>query len=184
MAEEEIQNQPTNGGEEEQPKENAAGLPQSQSELDSIIGKAIDKALKNNDKKWAAKTEQAVAAAKKEAESYAKMTQAQRKDAEIKKREKELDEREAKLNHKALIADIQADLTDKGLPTVFADALSLLKDNEAIASATQEIADAWNKSVNDRLKANARQKTPGTSAESIHAGKSLAEFAAQNRIIK
>ena len=78
MAEEDIQNQPTNGG-EEQPKENMEGLPQSQSELDSIIGKAIDKALKNNDKKWAEKTEQAVADAKKEAESYAKMTQAQRK---------------------------------------------------------------------------------------------------------
>ncbi len=45
MAEEDIQNQPTNGG-EEQPKENTEGLPQSQSELDSIIGKAIDKALK------------------------------------------------------------------------------------------------------------------------------------------
>ena len=114
MAEEDIQNRPTNGG-EEQPKENTEGLPQSQSELDSIIGKAIDKALKNNDKKWAAKTEQAVADAKKEAESYAKMTQAQRKNAEIEKREKALDEREAKLNHKALIADIQADLTEKGL---------------------------------------------------------------------
>lgn len=181
---EETQNVNTEGTENQQQTEDKVELPQSQSELDSIIGKAIDKALKNNDKKWAEKTEQAVADAKKEAESYAKMTQAQRKNAEIEKREKALDEREAKLNHKALIADIQADLTDKGLPTVFADALSMLKDNEAIASATQEIKDAWDKSVNDRLKANARQKTPGTSAESIHVGKSLAEFAAQNRIIK
>lgn len=180
----ETQNVNTEGTENQQQTEDKVELPQSQSELDSIIGKAIDKALKNNDKKWAAKTEQAVADAKKEAESYAKMTQAQRKNAEIEKREKALDEREAKLNHKALIADIQADLTDKGLPTVFADALSMLKDNEAIASATQEIKDAWDKSVNERLKANARQKTPGTSAESIHVGKSLAEFAAQNRIIK
>lgn len=181
---EETQNVNTEGTENQQQTEDKVELPQSQSELDSIIGKAIDKALKNNDKKWAEKTEKAVADAKKEAESYAKMTQAQRKNAEMEKREKALDEREAKLNHKALIADIQADLTEKGLPTVFAESLSLLKDNETIASATQAIKDAWDKSVNDRLKANARQKTPGTSAETIHIGSSLAEFAKENRIIK
>lgn len=182
MEDEPKNNEPNNGSEENKEIE----LPKTQSELDSLIGKAVDKALKNNDKKWQKSQDEAIEKAKKEAESYAKMTQAQRKDAEMEKREKELDEREAKLNHKALIADIQADLTEKGLPLSFAESLASLGDNETISQAVSDIKDEWDKSVNERLKKNARQNTPPSSASAFNGSGSqvIADFARENRKIK
>lgn len=147
--------------------EEQTSLPQSQSELDSFVGRAIEKALKNNDKKWEGKVADEIKKTQKQAETYAKMTADQRKEADLSAREQKIQAREQELNHQQLLNDVTADLTDKGLPTVFAESLANLGDNEAISKAVTEIKSAWDDSIAQQLKASARQNTPQTSASPI-----------------
>lgn len=161
-------------------------LPGSQSELDAAIGKAVDKALKNNDKKWAGKLADEVKKANQQGASYAKMTKEQQHEADLEAREQKVKQQEEALAEAQLLNDVTADLAEKGLPTVFAKPLAKIGDNEAISQAVSDIKQAWDNSVADQLKASARQTTPPSSVNVLSTDDSfnLAKVAADARIIK
>lgn len=160
----------------------------TQAQVDSQISKAVDKALAKREKKHQQELEDAREKARKEAESYAKLTEKEKREKQISEREKQLEERERELNLRHLQNDVQADLKEKGLPSVFADSLILLDDNEKISESIQNIKKEFDNAVKEQVKEATRQSTPsnrGTNfAGKQTSSKSLQEFARENRIIQ
>lgn len=160
----------------------------TQSELDSQKHKAVNKALANQEKKFEQRLKEAVENARSEAESYAKLTEKEKKDKEFEKREQALAEREKKFRLRELKADVENDLKDKGLPTSFADSLIHLEDNEQINEVVNAIKEDFDRAVQEQVKEATRQSTPSGQRSDVSSNKktsdSFAEIARQNRIIQ
>ena len=160
----------------------------TQSELDSQKHKAVNKALANQEKKFEQRLKEAVENARSEAESYAKLTEKEKKDKEFEKREQALAEREKKFRLRELKADVENDLKDKGLPTSFAESLIHLEDNEQINEVVNAIKEDFDRAVQEQVKEATRQSTPSGQRSDVSSNKktsdSFAEIARQNRIIK
>ncbi|WHE26859.1 DUF4355 domain-containing protein [Staphylococcus epidermidis] len=160
----------------------------TQSELDSQKHKAINKALANQEKKFEQRLKEAVENARSEAESYAKLTEKEKKDKEIEKREQALAEREKKFKLRELKADVESDLKEKGLPTSFAQSLIHLEDNEQINDVVNSIKEDFDKAVQEQVKEATRQSTPYGQGSDVSSkketSKSFADLAKENRIIK
>ena len=160
----------------------------TQSELDSQKHKAVNKALANQEKKFEQRLKEAVENARSEAESYAKLTEKEKKDKEFEKREQALAEKEKEFRLRELKADVENDLKDKGLPTSFAESLIHLEDNEKISEVVNEIKSHFDKAVQEQVKEATRQSTPSsqrsnlTNAKQTHTN--FADLAKENRIIK
>lgn len=119
----------------------------TQSELDSQKHKAVNKALANQEKKFEQRLKEAVENARSEAESYAKLTEKEKKDKEFEEREQALAEKEKKFRLRELKADVENDLKDKGLPTSFAESLIHLEDNEQINEVVNAIKEDFDRAV-------------------------------------
>ncbi|MCT2080664.1 DUF4355 domain-containing protein [Staphylococcus epidermidis] len=160
----------------------------TQSELDSQKHKAVNKALANQEKKFEQRLKEAVENARSEAESYAKLTEKEKKDKEFEKREQALAEREKKFRLRELKADVENDLKDKGLPTSFAESLIHLEDNEQINEVVNAIKEDFDRAVQEQVKEATRQSTPSGQQSDVSSNKktsdSFAELARQNRIIQ
>lgn len=161
----------------------------TQSELDSQKHKAVNKALANQEKKFEQRLKEAVENARSEAESYAKLTEKEKKDKEFEKREQALAEREKKFRLRELKADVENDLKDKGLPTSFAESLIHLEDNEQINEVVNAIKEDFDRAVQEQVKEATRQSTPSgqrsdVSSNNKKTSDSFAEIARQNRIIQ
>jgi len=160
----------------------------TQSELDSQKHKAVNKALANQEKKFEQRLKEAVENARSEAESYAKLTEKEKKDKEFEKREQALAEREKKFRLRELKADVENDLKDKGLPTSFAESLIHLEDNEQINEVVNAIKEDFDRAVQEQVKEATRQSTPSGQRSDVSSNKktsdSFAEIARQNRIIQ
>lgn len=160
----------------------------TQSELDSQKHKAVNKALANQEKKFEQRLKEAVENARSEAESYAKLTEKEKKDKEFEKREQALAEREKKFRLRELKADVESDLKEKGLPTSFAQSLIHLEDNEQINDVVNSIKEDFDKAVQEQVKEATRQSTPSGQQSDVSSNKktsdSFAELARQNRIIQ
>lgn len=131
----------------------------TQSEVDSQIGKAVDKALTNRDTKHKQDLEKAVQDALAEKERLSKLSEKERKEDELTQREKDINDRLAEIEHKELKADAVSDLTEKGLPATFAD--FLLADNaENTLSNINEFKQAFDDAINAQVKEKLRQDTP------------------------
>lgn len=159
----------------------------SQSELDSAIGKAVDKALSKKEKQHQKQLEDAKEEARKEAESYAKLTEKEKRDKELEKRENQLKERERELNLRHLKSDVEADLKDNNLPTSFADTLILIEDNDKIKESIQSIKKDFDAAVKEQVKEATRQTTPSNKSSNFAThknsdGKSLIDIANEKRI--
>lgn len=160
----------------------------TQSELDSQKHKAVNKALANQEKKFEQRLKEAVENARSEAESYAKLTEKEKKDKEIEKREQALTEKEKEFKLRELKADVESDLKEKGLPTSFAQSLIHLEDNEQINDVVNSIKEDFDKAVQEQVKEATRQSTPYGQGSDVSSkketSKSFAEIARQNRIIQ
>lgn len=160
----------------------------TQSELDSQKHKAVNKALANQEKKFEQRLKEAVENARYEAESYAKLTEKEKKDKEIEKREQALAEKEKEFKLRELKADVESDLKEKGLPTSFAQSLIHLEDNEQINDVVNSIKEDFDKAVQEQVKEATRQSTPYGQGSDVSSkketSKSFADLAKENRIIK
>lgn len=160
----------------------------TQSELDSQKHKAVNKALANQEKKFEQRLKEAVENARSEAESYAMLTEKEKKDKEIEKREQALAEKEKEFKLRELKADVESDLKEKGLPTSFAQSLIHLEDNEQINDVVNSIKEDFDKAVQEQVKEATRQSTPYGQGSDVSSkketSKSFAEIARQNRIIQ
>lgn len=160
----------------------------TQSELDSQKHKAVNKALANQEKKFEQRLKEAVENARSEAESYAKLTEKEKRDKEIEKREQALAKKEKQFKLRELKADVESDLKEKGLPTSFAQSLIHLEDNEQINDVVNSIKEDFDKAVQEQVKEATRQSTPYGQGSDVSSkketSKSFAEIARQNRIIQ
>lgn len=160
----------------------------TQSELDSQKHKAVNTALANQEKKFEQRLKEAVKNARSEGESYAKLTEKEKKDKEFEKREQALAEKEKEFKLRELKADVENDLKDKGLPTSFAESLIHLEDNEQINEVVNAIKEDFNRAVQEQVKEATRQSTPSGQQSDVSSNKktsdSFAELARQNRIIQ
>ena len=160
----------------------------TKSEVDSAISKAVDSALKKRERKHQQDLEQAREEAKKKAESYAKLTEKEKRDKEIEEREQALAEKEKEFKLRELKSDVESDLKEKGLPTSFAESLFHLEDNEKISDVVKEIKADFDNAVKEQVKEATRQSTPSNQSSSFGnrqaSGKSIQELANENRIIK
>ncbi|MDS4005022.1 capsid assembly scaffolding protein Gp46 family protein [Staphylococcus caprae] len=160
----------------------------TQSELDSQKHKAVNTALANQEKKFEQRLKEAVKNARSEGESYAKLTEKEKKDKEFEKREQALAEKEKEFKLRELKADVENDLKDKGLPTSFAESLIHLEDNEQINEVVNAIKEDFDRAVQEQVKEATRQSTPSGQQSDVSSNKktsdSFAELARQNRIIQ
>lgn len=160
----------------------------TQSELDSQKHKAVNKALANQEKKFEQRLKEAVENARSEAESYAKLTEKEKKDKEFEKREQALAEKEKEFKLRELKSDVESDLKEKGLPTSFAQSLIHLEDNEQINDVVNSIKEDFDKAVQEQVKEATRQSTPYGQGSDVSSkketSKSFADLAKENRIIK
>lgn len=160
----------------------------TQSELDSQKHKAVNTALANQEKKFEQRLKEAVENARSEGESYAKLTEKEKKDKEFEKREQALAEKEKEFRLRELKADVENDLKDKGLPTSFAESLIHLEDNEQINEVVNAIKEDFDRAVQEQVKEATRQSTPSGQQSDVSSNKktsdSFAELARQNRIIQ
>lgn len=160
----------------------------TKSEVDSAISKAVDSALKKRERKHQQDLEQAREEAKKKAESYAKLTEKEKRDKEIEEREQALAKKEKEFKLRELKSDVESDLKEKGLPTSFAESLIHLEDNEKISDVVKEIKADFDNAVQEQVKEATRQSTPSNQSSSFGnrqaSGKSIQELANENRIIK
>ncbi|MCG1129610.1 DUF4355 domain-containing protein [Staphylococcus epidermidis] len=160
----------------------------TQSELDSQKHKAVNTALANQEKKFEQRLKEAVKNARSEGESYAKLTEKEKKDKEFEKREQALAEKEKEFRLRELKADVENDLKDKGLPTSFAESLIHLEDNEQINEVVNAIKEDFDRAVQEQVKEATRQSTPSGQQSDVSSNKktsdSFAELARQNRIIQ
>lgn len=160
----------------------------TQSELDSQKHKAVNTALANQEKKFEQRLKEAVENARSEAESYAKLTEKEKKDKEFEKREQALAEKEKEFKLRELKSDVESDLKEKGLPTSFAQSLIHLEDNEQINEVVNSIKEDFDRAVQEQVKEATRQSTPSGQQSDVSSNKktsdSFAEIARQNRIIQ
>ena len=159
----------------------------TQAEIDAMIGKATDTALKNNDKKWQKKLEEETAKAKTEAEEYAKMTAAEKQKAEFDKKQQAFEQEKAEFEKEKLLVEIKKDLQDNKLPISFAEALVSIADAEKIKATIKDLKETWDAEITEAIKSKARQSTPqdGGKFNTEDGGLSgIGEMARKVRIIK
>lgn len=160
----------------------------TKNEVDSAISKAVDSALKKRERKHQQELENAREEARKKGESYAKLTEKEKRDKEIEERENALVEKEKEFKLRELKSDVESDLKEKKLPTSFAASLIHLEDVEKINEVVKEIKADFDNAVQEQVKEVTRQSTPSNQSSSFgsykESGKSIQELARENRIIK
>ena len=162
----------------------------TQAELDKKIEAEADrklaKALEKKQAEWQSQLEEKLAAERKTAEEYAKMTAKEKEDAAYKSRLSELEKREQELNKRQLLTQVEADLKENGLPVSFASSLLTVGDNEQIKGAINAIKKDFDEAVNETVKDKLRQDTPKTGGGFGITSKmpSKAEMARKARVIK
>lgn len=158
----------------------------TQSEVDRRISKAVDSALAKAQQRYEQEKQQAIEDAKRDAEAYAKMSAKEREDAEFQKRLEEVEKRERLLNEKQLLSEIESDLKENSLPLSFAEPLLKMGENETIKETISAIKKDFDAAVNERVKEELRQETPGAGGFRSTGGGTpdLAALAQKHRIIK
>ena len=127
----------------------------TQSEIDAIITKRLERERKES----AEKIKQAVT----EAQKLAKMSADERAEHERQELQKKLAEREAEITKRELRAEAKSQLSDKGLPVELAEVLPYTDadtTNAALAAVEKVFRQAVEKGVTERLKGNAPKVSP------------------------
>ncbi len=141
--------------------------PESQSELDSLINKAVQTALGNQKKGEEERVHQAVAEALKKEKDYANLSAQERAKKEFEDRQSEFEKERAAFEYEKLVVQVEKDLVAKGLPSSFAETFAMSGDAETALQAVTEFETAFNKAVADGVKASLRQSAPTANGRSF-----------------
>lgn len=159
----------------------------TRAELDSQISKSVENALEKQRERLEAEKVEALRKAREEAEEYSKLTEREKLERDLEERQKELDKRENELRIGKLKSDVESDLKENGLPTVFAESLILLSDHEEIKTAVKDIKKAFDEGINEAVSKRLRQDDP-EDGQFIRKRKEkpndIADYARKSRIIQ
>ena len=161
----------TEGALESAPTEPEFKAPSSQSELDSIVNKAVQTALNNQkskseddfQKRVEAEIKKRVEAEIKKREDYAKLSETQKRDRDFEERQNKFNEEVAAFKQSQLIMEVKEDLLSKNLPVELAETFAKHGSAEEALKAVTVLERAFQDAVANAVKASARQTTPGAS---------------------
>ena len=153
----------TEGAVESAPTEPEFKAPSSQSELDSIINKAVQTALNNQKSKSEDDFQKRVEAEIKKREDYAKLSETQKRDRDFEERQNKFNEEVAAFKQSQLIMEVKEDLLSKNLPVELAETFAKHGTAEEALKAVTVLERAFQDAVANAVKASARQTTPGAS---------------------
>lgn len=137
--------------------------PSSQSELDSIVNKAVQTALNNQKSKSDEDFQKRVEAEIKKREDYAKLSETQKRDRDFEERQNKFNEEVAAFKQSQLIMEVKEDLLSKNLPVELAETFAKHGSAEEALKAVTVLERAFQDAVANAVKASARQTTPGAS---------------------
>ena len=170
------------GNDESESNENESSdfkAPQSQSEVDSLVGKAVNTALKKAKADWEQQKAQDIEDAKTQAQKFGQMT-AEEKAIEAERiRIEKIEERENALNKRELKTTAIDVLSEKGLPVELADIL-YYEDENTTKEHLDRVEKAFNKAVeagvDKRLIASAQNIPSGSSGgRTMTTGETIAQ---------
>ena len=153
----------TEGAVESAPTESEFKAPSSQSELDSIVNKAVQTALNNQKSKSEDDFQKRVEAEIKKREDYAKLSETQKRDRDFEERQNKFNEEVAAFKQSQLILEVKEDLLSKNLPVELAETFAKHGSAEEALKAVTVLERAFQDAVANAVKASARQTTPGAS---------------------
>ena len=153
----------TEGAVESAPTEPEFKAPSSQSELDSIVNKAVQTALNNQKSKSEDDFQKRVEAEIKKREDYAKLSETQKRDRDFEERQNKFNEEVAAFKQSQLIMEVKEDLLSKNLPVELAETFAKHGSAEEALKAVMVLERAFQDAVANAVKASARQTTPGAS---------------------
>lgn len=153
----------TEGAVESAPTEPEFKAPSSQSELDSIVNKAVQTALNNQKSKSEDDFQKRVEAEIKKREDYAKLSETQKRDRDFEERQNKFNEEVAAFKQSQLIMEVKEDLLSKNLPVELAETFAKHGSAEEALKAVTVLERAFQEAVANAVKASARQTTPGAS---------------------
>lgn len=153
----------TEGATESAPTEQGFKAPSSQSELDSIVNKAVQTALNNQKSKSDEDFQKRVEAEIKKREDYAKLSETQKRDRDFEERQNKFNEEVAAFKQSQLIMEVKEDLLSKNLPVELAETFAKHGSAEEALKAVTVLERAFQDAVANAVKASARQTTPGAS---------------------
>ena len=151
------------GATESAPAESEFKAPSSQSELDSIVNKAVQTALNNQKSKSDEDFQKRVEAEIKKREDYAKLSETQKRDRDFEERQNKFNEEVAAFKQSQLIMEVKEDLLSKNLPVELAETFAKHGSAEEALKAVTVLERAFQDAVANAVKASARQTTPGAS---------------------
>lgn len=137
--------------------------PSSQSELDSIVNKAVQTALNNQKSKSDEDFQKRIEAEIKKREDYAKLSETQKRDRDFEERQNKFNEEVAAFKQSQLIMEVKEDLLSKNLPVELAETFAKHGSAEEALKAVTVLERAFQDAVANAVKASARQTTPGAS---------------------
>ena len=153
----------TEGAVESAPTEPEFKAPSSQSELDSIVNKAVQTALNNQKSKSEDDFQKRVEAEIKKREDYAKLSETQKRDRDFEERQNKFNEEVAAFKQSQLIMEVKEDLLSKNLPVELAETFAKHGSAEEALKPVTVLERAFQDAVANAVKASARQTTPGAS---------------------
>lgn len=153
----------TEGAVESAPTEPEFKAPSSQSELDSIVNKAVQTALNKQKSKSEDDFQKRVEAEIKKREDYAKLSETQKRDRDFEERQNKFNEEVAAFKQSQLIMEVKEDLLSKNLPVELAETFAKHGSAEEALKAVTVLERAFQDAVANAVKASARQTTPGAS---------------------
>lgn len=134
--------------------------PQSQSELDSIVNKAVQTALKNQKKGEEARVNEAIAKALQKEQDYSKLSAAERASKEFEDQKTEFEKQVAQFEFEKLNMAVKEDLVSKGLPVELADMFSHAENAAGALKLVGTFEKVFNDAVANQVKATIRQNSP------------------------
>ncbi|MCT2902515.1 DUF4355 domain-containing protein [Streptococcus thermophilus] len=134
--------------------------PQSQSELDSIVNKAVQTALSNYKKGEEARVSEAIAKALQKEQDYSKLSAAERASKEFEDQKAEFEKQVAQFELEKLNMAVKEDLVSKGLPVELAEMFSHAGNAAEALKLVGTFEKVFNDAVADKVKTTIRQNTP------------------------
>lgn len=134
--------------------------PQSQSELDSIVNKAVQKALNNHKKGEEKRVNEAIAKALQKEQDYSKLSAAERASKEFEDQKAEFEKQVAQFEFEKLNMAVKEDLVSKGLPVELAEMFSHAENASEALKLVGTFEKVFNDAVAEKVKATIRQSAP------------------------
>lgn len=134
--------------------------PQSQSELDSIVNKAVQTALNNYKKGEETRVSEAIAKALKKEQDYSKLSAAERASKEFEDQKAEFEKQVAQFEFEKLNMAVKEDLVSKGLPVELAEMFSHAENASEALKMVGTFEKVFNDAVAEKVKTTIRQNAP------------------------